>query len=169
MPKRNDDWGDDWGDEPKKKLGTSKKKAGSKPFKIFLGVTGAIVLIVIIIGVIIGGSTSTPSSTVNPVSTQSHLFRVAYEVTDTAGFPTITFINDNGGTSQASEAATPWVYTFNASTGTQVYLSARADAMGGTINVTIYTDGVVWKTSNSNGPYATATASGSLPYVLVVD
>ena len=48
------------------------------------------------------------------------------------------------------------------SPGTFVYVSAQNNQASGTVVVTIYRDGEVFKTSTSMGAYVIATASGSL-------
>ena len=95
---------------------------------------------------------------------------VEYEVicTSTPNIVWITITNEDGGTSQFSDVATPWTYTFEIDPTDNgrfsVYLSAQNDQNRGTVTATIYVDGSQFKTSTSTGAYVIATASGSVEW-----
>lgn len=88
--------------------------------------------------------------------------KVKYKVTGTADTVDVTYENADGGTSQESDVDVPWSYSFTGEPGDFVYISAQNQGQTGTVTVTIYTDGDVFKTSTSEGAYVIATASGSL-------
>lgn len=92
------------------------------------------------------------------------LYSVSYEATCTTGTADLTIENDTGGTSQFADEPTPWTYVFSKKKppGTFVYVSAQNNQDSGTVTVTIYRDGVVFKTSTSTGAYVIASAYGSL-------
>ncbi len=87
---------------------------------------------------------------------------VKYEVTGSAQSVDITYQNEDGGTSQVSDASVPWSYTFTGETLNFVYVSAQNNGETGTVTVTIYKDGEQFKSSTSSGAYVIASASGSL-------
>ena len=91
----------------------------------------------------------------------STTYNVKYEVTGSASKVFITYQNENGGTSQ-EEASVPWSYSFTAESGDFVYVSAQNQGDNGSVTVTIYKDGEVFKTSTSSGGYVIATADGRL-------
>lgn len=91
------------------------------------------------------------------LSTTTHT--VKYEVTGSASKVFVTYENEYGGTSQ-EEVYLPWSYTFTAESGDYVYISAQNLGDSGSVTVTIYKDGEVFKTSTSSGGYVIATASG---------
>lgn len=86
-----------------------------------------------------------------------------YTVTGTAKTASVTYENADGGTSQESNIALPWEYSFSLDKSLYnfLYISARIDRDGGTVTTTIYKDGDVYKISSSSGAYSGATASGS--------
>ena len=87
---------------------------------------------------------------------------VRYSVSGNAPSFDITYQNKDGGTSQVSGASSGWSYNFVGMNGDFVYVSAQNDADHGTVTVTIYVDGNVYKNSNSSGAYVIATADGTL-------
>ena len=88
-------------------------------------------------------------------------YNVKYSVTGTASHVFITYENSSGGTSQ-EDTTSPWSYTFTAEIGFWTYLSAQNQDDCGSVIVTIYRDGEVFKTSTSNGGYVIATVDGEL-------
>ena len=100
----------------------------------------------------------------SPTESKEKLFSVKYEISGSVNKVFITIENENGGTSQFSAISVPWTYTFSSRKpkGTFVYVSAQNQGETGTVTVTIYRDGTVFKTSSSTGAYVIATASGSL-------
>lgn len=86
-----------------------------------------------------------------------------YTVTGTAKTASLTYENADGGTSQESDVVLPWEYSFSLDKSTYnfLYISAQNGTREGTVIVTIYKDGDVYKTSTSSGAFTIATASGS--------
>jgi hypothetical protein len=91
----------------------------------------------------------------------STTYDVEYEVTGSAARVFITYQNEDGGTSQ-DEAFVPWWYSFNGNSGDLVYVSAQNQDEIGSVTVTIYRDGEIFKTSTSSGGYVIPTASGRI-------
>jgi hypothetical protein len=88
---------------------------------------------------------------------------VKYKVTSTASTVDITFVNGSGSTVQNNGVEPPWEISFGGDVGDFVYVSAQMMEDGDhSVTVTIYSDGDVFETTTSTGPYAIATASGSL-------
>jgi len=109
----------------------------------------------------------------------STLHRVKYEVTysPTGGYidegnylrmegwsANLTYTNEQGGTSQESDANLTWSKTFLAERGQRLYISAQEGRGSriGAITVWLYVDERLVKRSTSKGAYAIATASGRL-------
>ena len=90
-------------------------------------------------------------------------YTVKYEVTGTTPEVSTTIENESGGTSQFSNVSTPWIYEFQRGSGYFVYLSAQNQRSSGSVIVSIYFNGNLYKTSTSSGAYVIATASGSTP------
>jgi tetratricopeptide (TPR) repeat protein len=89
--------------------------------------------------------------------------KIEYRVTGSTSMVDVTYTNKDGGTSQANGVSIPWSYSFKASSGKFVYISAQNKSESGGITVTIYKDGSVFKSSKSSGAYCIAEASGTLP------
>ncbi len=91
-------------------------------------------------------------------------YDVKYEVRGGSGVSKamLTYENSSGGTSQTTTSSLPWTYSFEAKSGTWVYLSAQNGHGGGGVQANIYIDGDLWKTSTSNGAYVIATSSGTI-------
>ncbi len=87
---------------------------------------------------------------------------VRYEVTGTAESVDITYENLNGGISQVTGLPLPWSITITGNPGDYVYLSAHNKGESGSITVTIYDDGDVFKRATSQGSHVTASVSGTL-------
>lgn len=88
---------------------------------------------------------------------------VKYKVTGTAEFADVTYENQGGGTSQESNQPVPWAYNFTAGSRLMwVYLSAQNCGEEGTVTVTIFKNGKVYKRSSSSGAYCIATTYGTL-------
>jgi hypothetical protein len=83
---------------------------------------------------------------------------VTYVVDVASSASTITYQNENGNASQATDVALPWEYSFRIDFIDFLYVSAQ-NAGGGEIRCTILIDGVVWERSSSTGPYAICEAS----------
>jgi len=111
----------------------------------------SVILLVCVMGLIFvgcGGTTITSSV-------------VEYEITGTATSVSVTLQNETGGTEQYSDVSVPHTYTFNSYTDWFLYISAQNQGGSGSVTVTIYVDGEVFKTSTSSGAYVIASASGS--------
>jgi len=98
----------------------------------------------------------------NDTSSEPTYFDVKYEVTGTTSKVDITIENESGGTSQFSDVSVPWIYEFRRISGSFVYLSAQNQLSSGSVTVTIYKNGNVFKSSSSSGAYVIATAYGTL-------
>lgn len=85
-----------------------------------------------------------------------------YEVTGSAGTVNITYENLNGGISQVSGRQLPWSVTLTADPGDYVFLSAVNTGETGSVTVTIFDDGDVFKRATSEGAHVTASVSGNL-------
>jgi hypothetical protein len=85
-----------------------------------------------------------------------------YEVSGSAQTVFITYENQDGGTSQRDDVKLPWSHSFQSEKGAFVYISAQNLGDSGDVRVTIFRDGVNFKSSSSSGAYVIATASGNL-------
>lgn len=75
-------------------------------------------------------------------------YKLKYEVTGTVQKANITYVNENGGTSDANNVSLPWTYSFRAKEGTYVWVHASKDDSG-SITAKIYKDGKVLESSSS--------------------
>lgn len=138
------------------------KKRPSKFLKVLFGVI-AIFVVFIVIGIVVGPG-STPAISTHPtVVPTSNSYSIKYEVTGTASTVSVTYENEDGGTSQYSDRSVPWSHSFTAHPGDFVYISAQNQGDSGSVTTTIYKDSSIWKTSTSSGAYVIATASDMLP------
>jgi len=87
---------------------------------------------------------------------------VRYEVIGTAESVDITYENLNGGISQVTGLPLPWSITITGNSGDYVYLSAHNTGDSGSLTVTIYDNGDVFKRATSEGAHVTASVSGTL-------
>jgi hypothetical protein len=95
----------------------------------------------------------------NPFDTS---IEVRYEVTGTAELVNITYQNDSGGISQVTNMPLPWSLSFSGDPADYVYLSAQNQGETGSVTVTIYKDGDVFKRASSEGSHVIASVSGTL-------
>lgn len=97
----------------------------------------------------------------NPLENKP-IYEVTYRVTGSAGSVSITYQNENGGTSQESEKRLPWSKSFKIQKGSGkfLYLSAQNQKEYGTLTAEIVIDGDVAKTSTSSGGYSIASVDG---------
>lgn len=146
------------------KWGQAQKPKTSRD-KVFIG-CGVLLtifgLLTLAIGTCLGGGSSTPStpSYSGPV--------VVYEITGTAEKVNITLSNDTGGTEQSytylnptKTLSTPWRREYYSFPNRFLYISAQNQGEYGTVTVSIYVNGELFKTSSSSGAYVIASASGS--------
>ena len=93
---------------------------------------------------------------------------IEYKVACTTGPVDLTIENEDGGTSQFDDIATPWSYIFEINRPEYgyvfVYVSAKNQQNSGTVTAQIYIDGSLYKTSTSTGAYVIATASGGVEW-----
>jgi hypothetical protein len=89
---------------------------------------------------------------------------VEYQVTgQSVRRANLTYENGQGGTEQ-STVELPWSRTLTLTGGQWVYLSATSDTENaGSITVRILVDGREWKSSQGEGAFCSATASGNVP------
>lgn len=92
---------------------------------------------------------------VGPFTSGSH--SVVYTVTGTATAASMTLSDSDGSTSQQSDQALPFSISFEADSGTFLYISAQNSGESGTITV----DGATVETTTSNGAYVIAGCSAS--------
>ncbi len=88
--------------------------------------------------------------------------QLRYEVTGSAESADITYENMNGGISQLTGISLPWSTTISADPGDYVYLAALNNGETGSVTVTIYDDGKVFRRATSQGSHVTASVSGVL-------
>jgi len=87
---------------------------------------------------------------------------VRYEVTGSAELVNITYQNDSGGISQVTSMPLPWSLSFSGDPADYVYLSAQNQGETGSVTVTIFKDGDVFKRASSEGSHVIASVSGTL-------
>ena len=87
---------------------------------------------------------------------------VRYEVTGSAETVNITYENDSGGISQVTNVPLPWSITFSGDLEDYVYLSAQNQGETGSVTVTIFKNGDVFKRATSEGSFVIASVSGTL-------
>ena len=85
---------------------------------------------------------------------------VIYKITGTAEEVDVTLSNDTGGTEQYTSVSLPKKYTYTSFDDSFTYISAQNQGASGTVTVSIYVNGELFKTSSSSGAYVIATASG---------
>ncbi len=87
---------------------------------------------------------------------------VRYEVTGSAKTVNITYENDSGGISQVTNVPLPWSISFSGDLEDYVYLSAQNQEETGSVTVTIFKNGDVFKRATSEGSFVIASVSGTL-------
>ncbi len=91
----------------------------------------------------------------------SEIPEVIYDITGTAEEVFVTLSNAEGGTEQYSSVSVPRRYTYTTFPADTVYISAQNEGASGTVRVSIYLNGELFRTSSSSGAYVIATASGT--------
>jgi len=92
----------------------------------------------------------------------STTYSIEYRVTGTAKYADVCYENEDEGTSMQDDVKVGvWKYKFKAKRGQFLYISAQNCGKSGSITVSIYVDGSLYKKSTSSGAYVIATASGS--------
>jgi hypothetical protein len=133
------------------------------------------VIIAVIAGAIAlkGNYTSSEERNINKGESSNKSFKVArikYEVTGTASSASITLTNQNGGTEQYGNVRLPGSYEFSVpiKRGSFDYyhamILAQNNGSRGSITVTIYVNGKIFRTSTSSGAYVIASADGTVEY-----
>ena len=74
----------------------------------------------------------------------------------------LTYRNAMGGTDQIT-VSLPWIFTFAGNPGQFTYLSAQNTEDWGTIECSIYLDGVLARHATANSAYGIASVSGNVP------
>ncbi len=95
----------------------------------------------------------------NPFDTS---IEIRYEVSGSAQLANVTYENGSGGTSQMTNIALPWSHTFSVEPNEYVYLYAQSQCETGSITVTIFKDGDVFRRATSEGSFVAASVSGDL-------
>jgi hypothetical protein len=85
---------------------------------------------------------------------------VVYKIDGSAEEVDVTLSNPTGGTEQYSSVSLPYKYSYYSFSDDFVYISAQNQGEYGTVRVSIYVDGELFKTASSSGAYVIATASG---------
>jgi hypothetical protein len=86
---------------------------------------------------------------------------VTYEVTGDAESVDVTVFNDMGGQEQYNDVPLPWRMDYGGFKEDYVYLYAYNNGDSGTMTLTIYINGKLFKTATSSGPYTNATVYGN--------
>ena len=100
----------------------------------------------------------------------ANMYCKEYEVTGTAYSANITQTNPDGGTEQYSNVKLSGSYEFSVPIrrGSFDYyhamILAQNNGSRGSITVTIYVNGKIFRTSTSNGAYVIASADGAVEY-----
>jgi crotonobetainyl-CoA:carnitine CoA-transferase CaiB-like acyl-CoA transferase len=123
-----------------------------KNLVIVAWIVGSIIAI-ITIGALINGKTG------GGAGSGAHSIR--YEVTGSASSVSVTYQNEQGGTSQQAAVPIPFSYSFTANAGAFLYISAQNQGADGAETCTIYIDGVAVKSGTSSGAYTICQASGT--------
>lgn len=120
----------------------------------------ALGMVLFIIG--IATPSSIPSETNIPNSIPEYSGpEVEYKITGTATKVDVTLENSSGGTEQYGDVYLPKTYTYYDFPGYYLYISAQNQGETGSVTVSIYVNGNLYKTSTSSGAYVIASASGS--------
>lgn len=85
---------------------------------------------------------------------------VEYEITGTTSAVSVTLSNPTGGMEQFSVVYLPHTYTYYNFPNNFLYISAQNMGETGSVTVSIYVNGTLYKTSTSKGGFVIATASG---------
>jgi len=85
---------------------------------------------------------------------------VTYEISGTAESASITLSNPTGGTEQNDMVYLPRTYDYYSFPNDYLYISAQNNGETGSVKVSIYVKGNLFKTSTSTGSYVIASASG---------
>jgi hypothetical protein len=119
-------------------------------------------LISVILAAMLLSACATPATTpeLAPTPTPVSYPTVVYEITGSARSASVTLANRSGGTEQYGNVSIPWSYTDKSFSERFLYVSAQNQGDRGTITVSIYVNGKLFKTSSSSGAYVIATASG---------
>ena len=89
-------------------------------------------------------------------------YTVEYKISGTAQKVDVTLSNSSGGTEQYDNVYLPHSYKYREFYDSFVYISAQNQGETGSVTVSIYHKGTLFKTSTSSGAYVIATASGSI-------
>jgi len=86
---------------------------------------------------------------------------VTYEVTGDADSVDVTLSNDTGGQEQYNDVPLPFRMDYGGFNERYVYLYAYNNGDSGTITISIYVNGNLFKTATSSGPYTNAVVYGN--------
>jgi hypothetical protein len=85
---------------------------------------------------------------------------VVYEVTGDADVVDVLITTDTGGDGKYEDVPMPWRMEFGGFDSSYVYLYAHNNTDSGSINVTIYVNGRVFRQAATSRPYDTAVVYG---------
>ena len=86
---------------------------------------------------------------------------VTYEVTGDAESVDVSLSNDDGGYEQYNDVPLPFRMDYGGFNERYVYLYAYNNGDSGTITISIYVNGKLFKTATSSGPYTNAVVYGN--------
>jgi hypothetical protein len=87
---------------------------------------------------------------------------VRYEVTGTAEFISILYIEGTDNSFAIEHQQLPWSHSFRGEKGEIVYLQATNETETGEIRVVIHIDGNLFLEARNNEPFGIATVSGRI-------
>ncbi len=96
----------------------------------------------------------------NTVTFNQWIPEVEYRITGTAKSVNVTLSNERGETSQYSNISLPYSFTYDNFYDNWLYLYAQNNGDYGSVKVSIFKNGMLYKTTSSYGAYVIATVSG---------
>lgn len=120
-------------------------------------------LSMLVFSILACGETPTTGASQQPAAA-GHTVKI--EVTGTASSVDITYqdLASNDPAQDSGRAVPYWRSWANIPDGTFVYISAQNDDDSGSVTCEITVDGILWKTTTSNGGYVICTSSGILGF-----
>ena len=131
------------------------KKSNGKYFLIFL---------MVILGFMYIGDAFNKSNNKRKIRESADIQprNIKYEVTGSSKYIDVTLQNSGGNTEQYTRRSVPYTYSFVASKGQFLYISAQAQSYG-SVETRIYVNDKIIESSTSRGEHVIASASGRCP------
>jgi hypothetical protein len=142
-------------------MSVAQVKEPKKPNKAILIGCGIVAAIFLIIVIIVALATCSGGDSNKPASPKYSGPAVEYKISGTAKYVDVTLANASGGTEQYGNVYVPRTYSYNDFPNYYLYISAQNQGEFGSVTVSIYVNGNLYKTSTSSGSYVIASASGS--------